>query len=218
MKDRSESLIIKCFNKIKLLRKNETDSRDLVLNVISHLLNFTRYQRYCRRKFFPISKVVCSLIDSSDCNAYKRFRYNCSPLVRIRRGKDEIREGSTLPFSNAESKKFQYVARYKNNIIANVDFSYCCSINSIDFWEILGFIVLLNFQGYGIGTKLIETAISSLDSSKSIICLSVESSNFRAKDFYKKFGFREDEKLLNRLMQNNSLGPDRKNSVILFRR
>jgi len=78
-----------------------------------------------------------------------------------------------------------WVAKDKNKIIA-----FCIVSRESDRNKLVAIYVLPNYQGHGLGKKLMEQALAWCDYNRPIF-LDVVTYNNKAKSFYEKFGFKE---------------------------
>lgn len=204
------------FRKLKLLLERKIGLRYFYLETVSHLLNFTKFQRYCRRRFFPINRVICNPIEASDYDKYQNFlcRYLFTDVKKDSNANILLCR-KVVAFSNATLKKLHYVAKYKNVIIGSVYLINRLSIDESYFREISTLIVLRSYQGFGIATKLVQAIVVSAECKKNVTYLVCDRKNFRAMTFYNKLGFKENRMLLKALSsyRKMDLGD---NNIMLF--
>lgn len=209
-------ILKKLHTKLILISKQEFGLRDLGLEIISHIVNFSKPQRYLRRKKFPIEKVICNSINGDDYAQYHKFLTQYSFSFR----KNPNQNLHSPPILNSNPKNLYYVARLKNEIIACVNMCYINKQQGINFWFISGLCVLRNFQGRGVGERLVKSIcsdVSAISVENSVIYLGVDQLNFRAQNLYKKLGFREDALLKNIILGNKDYNSISSNSLLLFK-
>ena len=88
----------------------------------------------------------------------------------------------------------------------------------INFWLISGLCVLRNFQGRGVGEKLVNSICSSISGKDNIIYLMVDRINFRAQNLYKKLGFRDDNLLKGIVLQDKYHDSVKGDFLFLFKK
>jgi len=91
----------------------------------------------------------------------------------------------TISYMNFKNSK-TYVAKEKDMVVG-----YVSAYKTDNKNKLAALYVLSDYHGQGIGTKLMENALSFLGEDKEII-LEVTSYNIQAVEFYKKFGFVEN--------------------------
>lgn len=79
-----------------------------------------------------------------------------------------------------------WIAKVNSKIVA-----FCIAKRETDKNKLVAIYVLPNYQGLGLGKKLIEKALAWCGDNNKPIFLDVVKYNLKAKSFYEKFGFKE---------------------------
>lgn len=204
-------MVNRLFCKLKQFFQGKVGFGDIFIDCYSHLVNYFELQRKLRRRLFPLNKIVCGLISANDLQKYIRFICRYSTQGR----RNAVGHLKDQQF-NRNPKELHFVAQYLQEIIASVSLTGQFSMNGIEFWELSSLMVLGHFQGYGIATKLMHTAIESVRNKKIAIYLSVDSENYRAIKLYEKFNFQEDQGLLDQCLKVKNIHRE-KNRVLFYK-
>lgn len=206
-------ILYKLFNKIALIFKHESDFKELASEITTHLINLCAFQRFLRRKTFPINDVICNSIGVADSAEHQEFLRALSFVFR----REAPQSPFFPPFPNISEKRLYWVARFRGRIIAGVSLSRLGDKTNMDLWFISGLCVLKNFQGRGVGEKLVGRICANVAARGSTIYLSVDRNNFRARNLYKKLGFREDRSLEDMVLRTQDWGSTPNDLRFLFK-
>ena len=184
-----------------LLAQGKVKVREIPLKTINYSLDFSKLFRQIKRNRFVISDVIFRPVEPNDKPRYDEFIHNYF-------SKETLPEEDMVSIPEYGTDSLYHVAVYQNKIIGGVGIRKTSS-NPIAIWQISGLSVLPHLRGYGIGERLLKTAISIIKEENFIIYLDVFKDNRRAIKLYEKLGFDVPNEQEKNKLKNVTYIPDK---------
>ncbi|MFH0798820.1 MAG: GNAT family N-acetyltransferase [Pseudomonadota bacterium] len=164
------------------LAQGKIKARKIPSKITNFILSYSESLRQIKRSRFAIDGVIFRPVEPNDGSRYAEFLRN----YYFQEDMPYTGEAVAVPHCNAEY--FYHVAVYQNKIVGGVGMGRIPS-DTVDLWRMGGLSVLRDLRGYGIGERLLKTAISAVGEGDAIIFLNVDKNNMPAVKLYKKAGF-----------------------------